>query len=338
MPTLTLGDVNNSRIPALCNYCPGSDFTNIVNDATERLLNSGKWWGTCSKLRICATDGCITLPRQVATVETAAICRRPIPVHDFWFEFLQNGIGIRDECSCWPEANMVGQYPMFSDIWGSMSRLLFVCDVAQDVGLGVLVLGYDGYGNWIRTMQNGVWADGEVIPLKQSPGQLSANTFTKVTGIQFPQVMNGQSWLYEYATNNTQRMIGKYANDNIRPQFARYSFPSIRQCGLAKDSSGNPIPVPVDIIGKLAFIPVVNPSDYLMIGCLPALTEMCMGLKKSGDEADGVKSNQIVASALTTAKVFLDDELSHHLGDGRRIGINVQGSMLADAQPVENFI
>lgn len=339
---VTLADLQNpaiSNIAANVGIDPSTpDFIALVNDATERLLNSGKWWGTCAKMRICATNGCITMPRQLATIETAAICRQPVPVHDFWFEFLQNGIGLRSDCSCWPEANAVGEFPTFSDIQGSASKLLAICDVVEDVDMPVLYLGYDTNGNWIRTRQNGVWQDGEVISLSQSPGTMSINTFSKVTGIQYPQVMQGQSWLYEYASNATKRLIGQYDNDNIRPSFQRYSFPSIKQQWLQTDANGNPIPVAVDIIGKLAFIPVVQPSDYVMIGCRPALLEMCMAINKSGNEADGVKSNQILLSGMATAMKFLDQELSHYLGDGRRVGVNIQGSLLADACAVENFI
>jgi hypothetical protein len=208
----------------------------------------------------------------------------------------------------------------------------------DDVGQQVLVLGYDNNNNWIRTRQNGVYADGQLISLAQGTGTRSAIMMSKVTGIQFPQIMAGQSWLYETAANATNRLIGQYDNDNIRPNFRRISIPSIKTQFMQTDSNGNPVPIPVDIIGKLEFIPVVNPSDYLMIGNIPALNEMCMALNKSGNEADGVKSNQILASGLAAAKNLLDKELLHYLGEGREIGITVNGSGMPDAEMIHNFL
>lgn len=337
---VTFADVQNNTT---CNIganvgmvTTGNDFRALVNEAQQRLVWSGLWNGTCAEIRICATDGCITLPRQMATVETAAICSRPVKVHDFWFRYLRNGIGLRRGCQ--PEVNSVGMFPTFSEIMGSMSYVTFICDVVDDVGQSVLVLGYDNNNNWIRTRQNGVYQDGQIIVLAQAPGTQSAIMMSRITDIQFPQVMAGQSWLYETAANTTNRLIGQYDNDNIRPSFRRVNIPSIKPQFLQTDSNGNPIPIPVDIIGKLEFIPVVQPTDYMMIGNIPALNEMCMALNKSGNEADGVKSNQILMSGLAAAKNLLNDELSHYLGTAREVGITVNGSGMPDAEPICNFL
>lgn len=358
---LTLGDACNpviSRIPASI----GSNGTvsdkrlvAFINEAIQRLLFEGRWWGTYQAFNICATGGCITLPPQIATIETAAVCGIPQKIHDLWFEFLDNGIGLRkfyaSTCgsngSCgqggtgFSEANYKGQYPVFSDIIPGGKKLLFVCDVLADVGTTITAYGYDDNGNWIRTQQNGVWADGEVISLAQSTGTKSVNNFATITDVQLPG-LNGQVWLYEYNTTaTTQRLIANYMYWESRPSYARYFFPRVQALINASGcTNGNTgcSSIGVDCIGKLGYVPAVNATDYLIIGNLPALKEMVLALNRAENEMDNVKSNKIIAAGLTTAKHLLDQELDSYLGAGRRIGINLQGSGNLDGENVHNFI
>ncbi len=207
LQTIRYGD---ERIPQSLGLCPTDPrIVQWCNSAMERLLWEGKWWGTVARFGICAVNGCITLPRQIATVEAVNVNGRPTPVRDFWFEFLANGAGTRGECGgggscsggiwngcCATEMIMRGNFPTFDDIGPTPSYIVFVCDVASDIGKPVLVLGYDINNNWIRTIQGGVYADGEIILLAQSSGTVSVTVFSTITDIQFVEPMDGQSWLY----------------------------------------------------------------------------------------------------------------------------------------------
>lgn len=333
---VTFDDIKNSRVPAACGVCAtDARFLAWVNEAQERLLYEGKWFGTYQRFKICATEGCITLPRQIATIEKVAICGVPIQNHDIWYEFIGPAIWNPEWGSCWAEANARGHFPTFSDMKGTDKKALLVCDLSTDVGKQVLVLGYDENANWIRTLQGGIYKDGELVTLAQSPGTQSINFFSTITDLQFPDDMDGQTWLYEYdITTMTQRMIGHYQYDETRPSYARYFFPTV-SC-LAKSSSCQQLNI--DAIGKLEFIPVKNDTDYLIIGNIPALKEMCVALKNSEDEEDGVKANQIIAAGLATAKNILDKQLNHYLGDGRQVGVEIMGSSVGSLDPVNNFI
>ncbi len=336
---ITLIDVKNSRIPAALGIC-ATDARLIawLNEAVERLLYEGKYFGTYAKFRICSTDNCITLPRQIATIEVAAVCGRWIPVHDLWFEFLESGAGTRGgqgQCGL-NEADYRGAFPTFSDLIGTNKKLRWLCDVSDDIGKEALFLGYDQNGNWIRTVQNGALADGEVIAASQSPGTLSSNFFSSVTDIQFPSDMAGQHWLYEYNNDTTVlRLIGHYQYDETRPSYARYFIPSLASCGQTV-SDGTCNSRMVEIIGKLAFIPVQVDTDYVIFGNIPALKEMMVALKYAENEMDSLRKNAIVASGLAVAKSILDKELSHYLGDGREVGITMMGSSVGHIDPVYN--
>lgn len=333
----TLADLRASRIPKALGVCAtDSRIVEFANEAQQRLLTEGHWWGTTQKFRICASEGCITMPPQVATIEKAAICKVPIPIHDFWFEFLASGAGLREACDCWPEANYQGQFPAFSDIIGVNKKLRFVCDLATDVSKQVLALGYDENGNWIRTDQSGTILDGELITLAQSPGTNSTKLFSSITDIQFPNDMDGQTWLYEYNTSTmVQRMIGKYEYWETRPSYARYLFPSIRgNCS----STGTCQQQSIEVIGKLEFVPVKKDTDYLIIGNLPAMKEMMVAINRAENEPDSEKANNIIVKGLAVAKGILDKELAHYLGDGRVIGVELVGSSIATADPVQTIL
>lgn len=348
MPRITYKDFQNSRIPAAAGQCPTSaKLLAWLNEAEERLLYEGKWWGTYSRVRICATDGCITLPFGLDTIEAVAQCGMPIIIRDQWFEYIEQGIGIRGDCSCLPEAIIRGYYPTFRDISGTDKKLLFVCDLAADVGHTVRAFGYDENNNWIRSLESGVWVDGELIALAQSAGTQSAHKFTTVTDIQFTDTRSGQVWLYSYSTTDaTQIMLGHYQYNEMHPSYARYFLPSVQSaikagggCGRGSISGTSSCStVQLDMICKHAMVPVVNDTDYLNIQCLPALKEMIVALKNSENAEDGNKANGLIATGMGLAKAILDKQLDHFLGPVTR-GISIQGSGGAGyEQSVENFI
>ncbi len=126
------------------------------------------------------------------------------------------------------------------------------------------------------------------------------------------------------------RLIGHYQYDESRPSYARYLLPSI--------NPNNEKPTKLEIVGKLAFVPVKNDTDYLIIQNCAALKTMMLAIKNSDNEPDGIKKQQLMASGIQMAKMILDKELDHHLGSGRTIGINVIGSSIGQNDPIPNFI
>lgn len=323
----TFSDIKASRIPESVNIPPtDARLLAYVNEATQRLMHKGRWWGTVQKYTMQATAGMITLPKQVASIEKVALARQPVPVRDFWYEFLDNGWGTRDitgSDSGQNEGLMQGRYPIFSDVVSPDKKLILQCDVATDIGKAVLVLGYDDNNNWIRTIQSGVVADGEVVLLAQTPGTTTVNNFAVITDLQVADDLDGQWWLYEYDTVTTlQRMIGHYQYDEVRPSYARYFFPSIGTTTTL-----------VECLVKLEFVPMRQDTDYCLIGNLGALKKMCMAVKAEEENryTDALALEQMAAQ-------LLDAELDHYLGAGRTLGINIIGSSIGVNQPIETFM
>jgi len=378
MERLTLQNAYDGRVPAAAGDCVGSArLLGWINEAQIRLGSKGLWHGTVAKYRLAAYGGIISMPPELATIESVAINHVPIPYHDLFYEFLEYGFGTRSRdnvgtgggsalggatgCYGIPEADYRGSFPVFRDLTPNTDnkKLVIVCDLAADhtAGITVTLLGYDQNGNWIRTAIGGVYSDGETIALAQAPGTATTNYFSRITDVQFSAKRSGQCWLYELDTvTSVQTMIGWYQWHEVRPSYGRWLFPSI---GSPSPTSGvipparwqqnwttGQIPNPalttynpslVEVVGKKAFIPVVLPSDYLFIQNIPALKNEVQCVKKLEDAVSSADVQEAMAFE-TLALKELDDQLDSMLGSGRRIGMTIQGSLCPGGEPVPTFL
>lgn len=347
----TLGDALASRIPVVLNIKP-SDIRVIqyINSACQRLITRGHWIGTVQTYTV-RTDSknvsgqTLTLPPQFATIEGIAVCRSPLNIRPWWYMWNNNGWGITrssDTTQCASQAIMLGNFCTFAELPATGLRIRFQCDLVQDVGKTAIVFGYDGNGNWIRTVQGGVMADGEVIALSQTPGTLSVNSFSQVTDIQFPVVNTtgiqtpsrvSQAWLYSFdGTTNT--MIGQYQWWETRPSYRRYVIPVFQGAPVTNPS--------IDLVGKMNFIPVSNPNDYLSIPNLEAVRLGCMAVKAEEEhlwdeaaimwEGKRDQNGKIIREGAIT---ILENELQHFNGDAEQPSLVVGNSYI---EPIEQLL
>jgi hypothetical protein len=331
MQRATFARVKTSRIPEFLNIGPtDSRLLEFVNEACERLLPRGKYWNTYARYAVAASSQLFSPPPYIDTVERANVATSPIPVHDLLYQFLDNGWGSRDDTL--PNGSGVnellhrGNYPTMIDIPSPGSTITAKCDVAADVGQPVLLLGYDSATppNWVRTQVGGVWQDGEIVLFSQGLGTSSVTVFSKLTNVQIGTLgtpLSGQSWLYAGSVA-TGTLLSNYQWFEQTPLYPRYLIPFV-----------NSTITTVEIIGKLAFIPVVKDTDYLPIGNLAAVKLACRAIKAEEEDDWGV-ANLLWNGGTdpkTKLKVIgaiqeLDFELDHYLGSGRQIGINMTGS------------
>jgi hypothetical protein len=323
----TLSDALASRIPVRLNISSSdARVVQYVNSATERLLARGHWFGCTPRFVVSVTSQLLSLPPQFATIEKVAVSQCPVTLRNQWYEHGEWGAGIvndptpTSQNTCNTQALFRGTSPLFQDITAPGFKIRAQCDVADDINVPVLYLGYDVNGNWVRTKTAGIWNDGETILLSQTPGTLSVNTWSKITDIQVP-FRAGQMWTYQI-DNLTNPIISHHQFWETRPNYPRYLIPTI--AGTATQ---------VDLIGKLAFIPVVNPTDYLLIGNLEALGLACMSVKLEEefnfsmsaicmDGGKDPKSGVMVTGAIG----LLNAELDHYQGSGYVPTINVTGN------------
>lgn len=326
---LTLGDVRAGIAKVLS--LPEDDIRVIrfINEAQQRLAYKGKWQGTLAKYVVTQSAGLITWPRQLETIESAAIDSNPAVVRNRWYEFVESGPGLVDASGA--DASTLidrGEAVTFSDIetTGNPKKLKFYSTAGtDDGGLEILVQGYDWDGNWVRNKVSNTWMDGEVLTLPAAGGSgyvLSTSNYSAITGIQ-KTVTGGNIKLEELDTvTSVVREIGEYEPTEVRPVYRRSMVPGL------SDSQAKT----VTVIGKMRFIPAVVDSDWLYISYEAALKLMVQAVDKE-------EKNLIEESFAyeTKALGLMQDQLSHHLGDGAVAVPRVQGGEVFAGGGVPNL-
>lgn len=323
---VTWKTVKESRIPNALGLCTtGEGATKLrafCNEAMERIIDMTPVWGLAVRFRTQATEGQLVWPRQVASILAAAQSLVPMKPRGMFYEFLDFGIGIQDpEPGSGDEGGVnefIDRNPtcLFSEIRGLDKKVGVYCDVNDDIGEDVLLLGYDENGQWIRTEVAGVWQDGETVSASNTNtyGTLSTNKFSAITGVQ-KSACNGSIRLYEYDTVNlTQRAIARYDYDETNPLYRVSYIPYLQNSSTASD------PVTIDVVARLDFWPVTNDSDYCCVNSIPALKDMMVAVQQA--ELESLQQNKAaaIASGLALAKASLE-------GQYRRYGQRVESVM-----------
>lgn len=282
-------------------------FTQLLNEATQRLLmGPDRWWDVHHKLAINVTNGCVTWPREVANIESIALCGVPMTIRNEWFEFLESGYGVRCcDAKCEHQMFDRGTGVTFKDIrHGYTIKLTTQKPEAEDQYMGFL--GYDCQGNWIRTQDStGAWRDGVWAQIPTSPyapyiGQVQFG-LGSITEIIKPKT-NGYINLYDYnLITATSQKIGMYEWDETRPSYRKSLIG-----GIPDDCTKQ-----VTVMYRQEFTPVENDNDFLLIANIPALSEMMMAIKL-------FRQNQLQLASGHEGKAYqiLDREVSHYVGNG----------------------
>ncbi len=329
-----------ARVLGMCST--DSRVVDYINEATRRLLYEGKWVGTYGKFRICTngneSDSIITWPRRLETIETVSVNEVPGTIRNGWYEWSEAGPWLLDKDRN-IGLNVVdrGEAATTSDIvtTGNQKKLKVYSASAEAAGLKLTVHGEDWDGNTVYT--SGV--PGEQITIALA-GTLSTNTFSRITGVQ-KATTTSYVTVKEYdVTTTTERQIALYEPDETAPWYRRSIIPGLHNMGTCEDcASGQE----VEVIGKLRFVPVVNNTDFILIGNLPALKLAVMAIRKEEadliGEANAYMYGGILPSGVNVigAVPLLQKELSHWLGDGVSVSMRVQDSAIFGAGSIESL-
>jgi hypothetical protein len=318
----TLGDIRPVISKLLSMASTDSRVVGYINEAQERLLYKGKWVDSYARYAVANSNGTITWPRQLETIESVAIDGVPSVIRNSWFEFLSSGPGLADSTGA---DNLTlldrGTACTFSDIDTDApdKRLRLYYNSADDAKT-VTIQGYDDAGAWIRTTSGTARIDGEILTLGGGTEVADTsvtgfthridtiNKFSLISAVQKDSTAYSM-WVYEIETTGTaseidlsKRLIAEYDPTETRPVYRRSLI-----AGLPDESTQT-----VTVVGKLRFIPVVNDSDWLIIGYESALKEMVLSIRKA-------ENNLVDEAAAYEARavVLLEEQLSHYLGDGQ---------------------
>lgn len=322
MPRRTrLLDFRTSRGPVAIGLCQGdiSGCAAAVNAAEQKLIfdpaqNDNGWYGSWARMAFNVESGdrnpFITAPREVARIENIAVCKRPVPIQNQFYEFLDYGIGPqpRNVPGCnWLQGYERNNAPTFSDlVAGSVLRVYLTN--AVDAGKRVLVQGEDQNDEVIYSQDGLVQVTGEFLVL--AAPFVDSDALNLITGIQ-KDVTYGQVKFYEVDGDGNERLILTMEPGETVASYRRYQIVGMPTCCCPTGS-----PLQVDAMVKLEYLPAAVDTDYLTpVQNLEAIIEECISLRYS--TMDTPNAAGLAAKHHRDAIRLLNGELIHYVGKSR---------------------
>lgn len=244
-----------------------SDFLPLLNQACERIINSGLWKGMIGYAAFPTVDEYFTLPYPFLSVIGSQWFRAPVPVFGQFHEFLPGGPG--QPLANQPPNGIIQDlgdgFPTIVDPPTAGSTLLIKPDLLVDSGK---VFRFYGISNGLEIFDtNGMGMNVTV----NFPSTSVATVFDTVTGIQVPidpvtgaSAMVGGWTLYSVAPDATQTKLGYYYPNETRPCYRRY--------GIGVTSASNTtVPFAVTVLVRRRYMPVYKETDWVYPGNVGAL-------------------------------------------------------------------
>ncbi len=300
-----LADAKASALKDIAAVCPDSaKFTSLVNEAQEIILRRGNWENTECLVRLCLHDRCLTLPRYVETVLGARLCDgNTVEIQNNWFSITQSGrYGTRlgGLFTCDFVMSDRGTAPTYRRI-GSADGLLIRYYVRNrpDIGKTITIYGKGVGGQPLQTRDSaGNWTPGIVLTAA-APFVSSTVLVTEITSV-VRQATQGMSYLYEYdSANDILRDLAFYEPNETNPRYRQMVLGN--WCSLQGCTDDNGVRrVQVELLVKLAFIPVTSDYDFLLIDNWSALKYAVQAVRahEANDDALGVAKTRLAINEM----------------------------------------
>lgn len=307
---LRVANLQASRIPASLNICPEDErFYQWLNEAENLMLGQGRWWGSVQEAQFCVLDGCITWPRQVATVERIAVCGQPIPMENGWYGYTRLVANLRPcpdcgtcsssgarQCACGHYQGRMREDTVasFATTIGANKVIRSYAMSPADAGKTIIYQGRDANGVWVRSTIDGTVQDGEQVTLNLP----FVDTVT-VWGPGSPtavvkEVTTNRVLVYEYDTVTAlERQLAEYEAGETEPSYRVTYIPGLVGAGGCSCGSGcvggDTTRKTVTALVSLQHVDVSAPSDWLVLQNLSAYKAAMMAVKawEEGDAARG---------------------------------------------------
>lgn len=175
-----------------------------INEARERLMKKPQnWRGKTQRFLFCSANSCITLPREIETVEAATVCNQPMKMRGPWYDVLEGGPGSGNQCGGDNVIDRGDGYVSFVDL-DEPRNIKIYTDVPEASGARILLQGFDENGNRVRTFDSvtNAYVDGEYVGLNNATPQVSTTVFSTLDGIVKPET-NGFIRLYAFTAGVT---------------------------------------------------------------------------------------------------------------------------------------
>lgn len=317
-----------SRLPAAVGLAQ-SDIIRIArycNSAQRRLLYCKEagdegWYGTFAEIafNVSSSQPYITLPREVARLEFVNACKKPVPVSNQFYEYLQFGNGrLPKDCAerdnyCITQTLSRNNVCTFTDLTGGPKIVRAYPTDAVDKTKRILLQGDDSNNKRVYTQDVLNRVDGVFLMLNQTFVDAPMQ-FNRLTGIQ-KDITAGPIQVFQVdPTTGEESLMVTLETGEETAWYRRYYLDSL-PCGCchAPVQSGSSCPtVQVTAIAKLEPIPVRVDTDYLLIQNEEALIEEAQAIRYS--EIDTVEAKSMAQEKHLQAVRYLNGELTHYLG------------------------
>lgn len=307
---LTVADLEED-VKRVLGGCGNAEFYSRLNDAVEILATEGEWDPSRGFVDIVVTDEhVITLPRQVGTVLSVNYGGYPGQLHNFWFQFHLNGPG-QNHCAV-PGRHTMDELPVcvFRDPDDELGdKLVLDLEDAADTAIAFRVYGYDIDGNWIRSLEGGVYVDGFLVPTNGTDNP-SAPRIAKITRIKKPVTL-GTVTLSILNADASTTAIGLY--------FPNDKNPTYRRLKLTRSAENTTVRVGFrKLTDKLTAL-----DDLIPLHSKYAIVLMVKALKKFDEDRidEGVKYKYTAVGLLKAKQVSVEvpDGPSVQVADGNLI-------------------
>jgi hypothetical protein len=291
---ITVADAREALYSYICGEDKNSSrFLEYLNQARERILNSGKWKGTILNVLFEQLDGYISLPREGEALLGLHVNNFIFPVEGKWYEYNVGGPGkVPDSVTSMGGAIDLGEnYCTMEDIVDPVQLILEAIS-ADDAGQVIRLFGKDENGDEIFDDEG---QRGEEIELDTSP-VTSTKTYSALT-----QVNKGPTVGYVklFADEATDRLLANYAPSETNPLYRRY---------MLRTRDG------VSITGrmKLRYFPLCSENEPVVPANIGALKMALLALTYED-------SNDLASSEAYWGKCYqlLNDQMREHRGNVR---------------------
>lgn len=261
-----------------------TEFVSMLNQASERLLNSGKFKGSLVNATFATPNGFITLPPNYMSVLSGKYTCVSMPIFSQWHAYMENGIGEATDVERWGGAlrDIGGAFCTQADITSDTGKIRVFSAVGDD-GLLVRIYGLDSNGEVIFD-NNG--EEGEAVTLA-NPNVDTLTTFSRITGFQKPK-SKFPVRLSVVGSQSTYQ-IASYLPSETRPRYRRYA------CGDAGKA--------IQVLCQRKFFPVSANGDWVHPGNLAALKNELLALQFESEN-----SPELYTLYHDRAVNFLNDE------------------------------
>lgn len=330
MPRLTLSQCAQSDIPVIIGACAADlpTIANAVNRAQERLVfakeaGDESWYGGYAEMvfNVLQSDPYIAGNRWIGRLMDVNVCQKTVPVHNQFYEYLLFGDG-RQPRGCCPSVPRSGRcggvqvysrgvFPTFRDMTaGHLIRVRALDPLDVSGNKRTLIQGTDTFDNPITSLDppvrvQGIWLN-IVAPFVDTPMPLNS-----LTGIQ-KDATNGpiQFWDVDPVTAAETLILTMEGGELIAgyPRYYLQGLP-LSCCNVLPGATPQ---VQVTALVKLNLVPVVVPTDYLLIQCMEAVIAECTSMRLSMQDLPAAKA--MALRAHKDAIGYLNGELAHYYG------------------------